>query len=405
VTGLAESYDTPNAGSGKTLSVSPYTVNDGNGGGNYTVSTVVNATGVINRANASVVVTPYSVPYDASAHTATGSVTGVLHEALSGLSLAASTHTNAGTYSDGWSFTDTTGNYNNVSGLVSDEIRKADAVVTLTSLIQTFTGAPLSPGVTTVPPGLSVSLSGAPDTATGSYSVTATVTDPNYAGVATGTFVITDSIDLTTLALNGNASLNGSVLRLTNDQGGETSSAWLRTTRPVAAGFSTSFQFRIASGSTPLADGFAFVIQSAPTGITTLGTTGLGGFLGYTGIPKSLAIEFDTFQNAGFGDPADSHVGIQSNGTNANSSDHISSAHVAGPVKAVFADTTVHSATISYDGTSLSVFLDASTTPVLSAPVNLNALLGLNGGNAIVGFTAATGASSENSDILSWTWR
>src|SRR6185503_8684055 len=36
-----------NAGAGKTLSVSAYTVTDGNGGGNYTVSTVDNVTGVI----------------------------------------------------------------------------------------------------------------------------------------------------------------------------------------------------------------------------------------------------------------------------------------------------------------------------------------------------------------------
>jgi hypothetical protein len=40
VTGLAETYDTKNAGIGKTLSVSAYTVNDGNAGANYTVSTV-----------------------------------------------------------------------------------------------------------------------------------------------------------------------------------------------------------------------------------------------------------------------------------------------------------------------------------------------------------------------------
>lgn len=49
-TGLAETYDTQNAGTGKTLSVSAYTVNDGNGGANYTVNTVTNTAGVINKA-------------------------------------------------------------------------------------------------------------------------------------------------------------------------------------------------------------------------------------------------------------------------------------------------------------------------------------------------------------------
>jgi uncharacterized repeat protein (TIGR02543 family) len=49
VTGLAETYNTPSSGSGKTLSVSAYTVSDGNGGGNYAVTAVPVNTGVINQ--------------------------------------------------------------------------------------------------------------------------------------------------------------------------------------------------------------------------------------------------------------------------------------------------------------------------------------------------------------------
>src|SRR5262249_31893865 len=47
VTGLAETYDNKNVGTGKTLSVSAYTVNDGNSGTNYAVTTVGNTSGVI----------------------------------------------------------------------------------------------------------------------------------------------------------------------------------------------------------------------------------------------------------------------------------------------------------------------------------------------------------------------
>lgn len=50
VTGLSETYDNKNAGTGKTLSVVSYTVNDGNGGGNYTVTLAPNTTGVITKA-------------------------------------------------------------------------------------------------------------------------------------------------------------------------------------------------------------------------------------------------------------------------------------------------------------------------------------------------------------------
>ena len=54
VVNLAETYDTQNAGTGKTLNVSAYIVNDGNGGANYTVTTVASSAGVINPATLTV---------------------------------------------------------------------------------------------------------------------------------------------------------------------------------------------------------------------------------------------------------------------------------------------------------------------------------------------------------------
>src|SRR5579884_4283706 len=65
VTGLAETYDNKNAGTGKTLTVSPgYTVNDGNGGNNYTVTTVTNTTGVITKAALTITAATNSKVYD-----------------------------------------------------------------------------------------------------------------------------------------------------------------------------------------------------------------------------------------------------------------------------------------------------------------------------------------------------
>jgi hypothetical protein len=78
---------------------------------------------VINKANATIVVTPYNAPYNAAAHTATGAATGVLGEGLSGLNLSGTTHTLPGDYlTDPWTFTDVTGNYNNASGTLHDII-------------------------------------------------------------------------------------------------------------------------------------------------------------------------------------------------------------------------------------------------------------------------------------------
>src|SRR5262249_5088546 len=82
---------------------------------------------VISKADASLTVTPYCVTYDGDPHTATGSALGVKGESLSGLDLSGTTHTNAGTYSDSWTFTDGTGNYNNSTGAVTDKIKKANA--------------------------------------------------------------------------------------------------------------------------------------------------------------------------------------------------------------------------------------------------------------------------------------
>jgi hypothetical protein len=78
---------------------------------------------IISKADPACTVTGYSVVYDHIAHTATGSCTGVKDEALSGLNLNGTTHTEPGDYiNDPWTFTDVTGNYNNTSGTVHDNI-------------------------------------------------------------------------------------------------------------------------------------------------------------------------------------------------------------------------------------------------------------------------------------------
>jgi hypothetical protein len=49
-TGLIETYADKNAGTGKTINVSGYIINDGAGGNNYTVTTIADTTGVIDKA-------------------------------------------------------------------------------------------------------------------------------------------------------------------------------------------------------------------------------------------------------------------------------------------------------------------------------------------------------------------
>src|SRR5205085_6123381 len=106
--------------------------------GNYN-----NASGTVSdciaKANATIVVTPYSLTYNAAAHTATGTVSGVGPVNQSDLDQSGTTQTRAGTYaSDAWTFTDTTGNYNNASGTVSDSIAKANATIVVTPYSVTY---------------------------------------------------------------------------------------------------------------------------------------------------------------------------------------------------------------------------------------------------------------------------
>jgi hypothetical protein len=135
----------------------------------------------ITKANATIVASGYNGVYDGAAHTATLTATGVLGESLSGLVLNATPHSNAGIYSDGWTFTDSTGNYNNTSGSVISSITKANATLTLTGYVGTYDGvAHQATGSATGALGESLSglnLSSTSHTNAGTYIDTVTFTD------------------------------------------------------------------------------------------------------------------------------------------------------------------------------------------------------------------------------------
>ena len=88
-------------------------------------------TDIINKANARIIVTPYNVVFNDQAHTATGYALGVNGSPLAGLNLSGTVHLGGyytNTFHDRWTFTDTTGNYNNTSGTVVDTIRANPAL-------------------------------------------------------------------------------------------------------------------------------------------------------------------------------------------------------------------------------------------------------------------------------------
>ncbi len=108
--------------------------------------------------------------------------------------------TNAGSYAVVATVND--GNYTGgASGTLT--IAKAVAAVALSDLNQTYTGAPRMASATTAPAGLGVMLtydgSVTAPTNAGSYAVTATVSDANYTGEATGTLTVAKAVAAVTL--------------------------------------------------------------------------------------------------------------------------------------------------------------------------------------------------------------
>lgn len=207
-----------------------------------------------------------------------------------------------------------------------------------------------------------------------------------------------DFSNISTLTLNGNAAKHHNVLRLTSALGGQDGSAFSNTALN-ATKFSSFFKFRISKRGVTGADGFAFVIQAnSPNAIGYA-----GGDLGYSGIGNSVAIEFDTYYNGEHNDINANHIGIDING----SVNHDGTL----PVKRVFpslSNAQIWYVWLDYDGTKLEVRLSPTEIrPIkakLKAKLNIPEILG-NVTHAYVGFTAATGGSWENHDILAWEYR
>jgi hypothetical protein len=202
------------------------------------------------------------------------------------------------------------------------------------------------------------------------------------------------------IQFNGTTALDHTWLELTNfGLYFEAGSAFYNAPVNVQS-FTTDFTFNL---SNPTADGLTFTIQNA--GPTALGTDGAG--LGYASIPKSVAIKFDLYNDAGEGPNS---TGIYTDGamptvpaidlTAAGFNLHDNPANV-----------TAH---VTYDGANLTVTLsqvvdypnqnyrEAEKTWSHSFPINIPATVG--GNTAFIGFTGSTGAAFAKQEITSWTY-
>lgn len=240
-------------------------------------------------------------------------------------------------------------------------------------------------------------------------------------------FSYPDFSDISHLTMVGSTTTtttsDGTVLRIIPAAGSQAGAAYSTTPVQLGAGntFSTQFQFRFTSaGGADPADGITFVLAADPGG---LGTAGYG--MGYEGVPNSLAIEFDTYNNGNPGSlgpfaaepDSSNHVALDINGVlnNANWTNvygNGSCGFAAGTppqdpntAAGCMSNGDLWTATVSYDGTALDVSLfdpaEGTTFDAVSGvPLDLSAILGTS--TAYVGFTGSSGAGWENEDIVNW---
>jgi Legume lectin domain/PEP-CTERM motif len=217
------------------------------------------------------------------------------------------------------------------------------------------------------------------------------------------------------LTLVGNAATtatgDGTVLRLTPATYSQTGAAYSTSPFTLGAGdtFSTQFQFRFTDpggfvGSP--ADGITLVLAKSPSGL------GLGGGgLGYLGVPNSVAIEFDTYNNPPFDLNSSNHVAVLTGG---NLND-LALTNVYGIQTCVFSTPNtiagcmsnghLWTANIRYNGSLLNVSLTdpaegLAFNAITNYAIDIASLLGTN--SAFVGFTGGTGGGFENQDVVNW---
>lgn len=228
------------------------------------------------------------------------------------------------------------------------------------------------------------------------------------------------------LALNVNAAQSGSNLRLVPSVLSQRGAAYFGTPVTVENGFDTTFAFQTSAPSGGGADGFSFVVHNDGRGLSAIGNhAGAGGYGAFatspagTAIANSLVVEFDTFSGSfgGFSDLSGNEISVHTGGVGDNS--HSEGYSIGRVTPAItFSNAAVHTARIHYVPGTLRVYLDNLTTPVLTVPYSfatggtwvvapggpVGGLALLPGGQAYVGFTASTGGSFENYDLLSWKY-
>jgi large repetitive protein len=232
-------------------------------------------------ADATISVTGYNVVYDGTAHTATGTATGVNGEDLSGdLNLTGTIHTNAGSYVDTWTFTDPAGTYNNASGTVTDTI-----VPAATSMFVSSSANPSVFGQAVTFTAFVIASSGATPTGSVNFSVDGTpgTSVPLNQGVATFTTSSLGAGDHNIFAIYpGDSNLGASTSSLAQAVNpAATTTAVSSSANPSTAGQAVTFKATVSpippGGGTPTGS-VTFTVDNTTSPAAPLNNQGVATF-------------------------------------------------------------------------------------------------------------------------------
>jgi Legume lectin domain/Chitobiase/beta-hexosaminidase C-terminal domain len=277
-------------------------------------------------------------------------------------------------------------------------------------LADTLSGAAIHYTTDGTTPTTSSALYSAPIATNSSMTIEAVAVASGYteSSISSGTYTIGSAptinfsngfASVAGLTLNGTAAnSDDSRLQLTTG-GADQSGSFFWNAAVNIQSFTTDFQFQL-SGSPPIADGITFTIQA--DGPTELGPS--GGGLGYgpdqpsgaRGIPNSMALKFDVYNNAGEGTDS---TGLYVNGASPTvPATDLSSSGIS------LSSGDVLNAHLAYDGAMLYLTLHdvvAAKTFATRFPINLPQTIGANA--AYAGFTGGTGGLTSSQKILGWT--
>lgn len=219
--------------------------------------------------------------------------------------------------------------------------------------------------------------------------------------------------------INGNGTLSGTDILVTPDLQNQLASVIFNPTFSTLGDLHVKMVVKITTTTGTGADGMAFVMHNDPRGILAIGSPGEG--IGYgvqtttppnnVAITPSVAVEFDTYYNAGRADPNHpndlnyGHIGLMFNGnpTHDGIPAHIKDLNGTGitlktgnPVY-LWIDYAVAT-------TTLDVYVSATNTkpgaPAMTAVTNLDTALNPTGHTFYMGFTGSTGGSQSRHEVL-----